>query len=69
MMMHCNPSDIKVATAGILVKTGKKWKAQEAVKKGEAWLQHRISNVAVGQAVLCSFPKPWYNKASGREKR
>ena len=71
LMMYRDSSDMKVATAGILVKTGRKWKAQEAVDRAEARLQHNIlvGNTAVGRAGLGSFPKPRYDKARGREKR
>lgn len=64
-MMYRDSADKKVATAGILVKTGRKWKAQEAVDRAEARLQHNIlvGNTAVGRAGLGSFPKPRYDKA------
>lgn len=69
--MYRNSSDATIATAGILVKTGRKWKAQEAINRAEARLQHIILfvNTAVGWAGLGSFPKPRYDKARGREKR
>ncbi|XP_053339380.1 uncharacterized protein LOC128510861, partial [Clarias gariepinus] len=71
LMMYRDSSDTKVASAGILVKTGRKWKAQEAVSRAEARLQHNVlvGNTAVGRAGLGSFPKPRYDKARGREKR
>lgn len=71
LMMYRDSSDKKVASAGILVKTGRKWKAQEAVNRAEARLQHNVlvGNSAVGRAGLGSFPKPRYDKARGREKR
>ncbi|XP_050957201.1 uncharacterized protein LOC127158092 [Labeo rohita] len=71
LMMYRDSSDKKVASAGILVKTGRKWKAQEAVNRAEARLQHSVlvGNSAVGRAGLGSFPKPRYDKARGREKR
>lgn len=70
-VMYWDSSDTKVATAGILVKTGRKWKAQKAVDRAEARLQHSIlvGNTAVGRAGLGSFPIPRYDKARGREKR
>ncbi|XP_076844394.1 uncharacterized protein LOC143489330 [Brachyhypopomus gauderio] len=71
LMMYRDSTDRKVATAGIQVKTGRKWKAQEAVDRAEAKLQHNIlvGNTAVGRAGLGCFPKPRYDKARGREKR
>ncbi|XP_029943214.1 uncharacterized protein LOC115385372 [Salarias fasciatus] len=71
VMMYRDSADKKVATAGILVKTGRKWKAKEAVDRAEARLQHNIlvGNTAVGRVGLGSFPKPCYGKARGREKR
>lgn len=35
-MMYRDSSDAKVATAGIFVKTRRKWQAQEAVDRAEA---------------------------------
>ncbi|TWW79887.1 hypothetical protein D4764_10G0009170 [Takifugu flavidus] len=71
LMMYRDSSGTKVATAGILVKTGRKWKAQKAIDRAEARLQHNIleGNMAVGRAGLGSFPIPRYDKARGREKR
>lgn len=57
-MMYRDSADTKVATAGILVKTGRKWRAQEAVKRVEAWLQYSIL-VATRQRArqdLTAFP-------------
>ncbi|TWW81809.1 hypothetical protein D4764_01G0016240 [Takifugu flavidus] len=67
LMMYQDSSDTKVATAGILVKTGRKWKAQKAVDRAGARLQHNIlvGNTAVGWAGLASFPIPHYDKARG----
>lgn len=71
IMMCRDPSDQKVATARILVKTGWKWKTQGAIDRAEARLQHNIlvGNMAVGCAGLGSFPKTHYHKARGREKQ
>ena len=58
-------SNVKVASAGILVKTGRKWQAQVAVDRVEARLRHTIlvGAVEVGREEPDSFPKPRYNKA------
>lgn len=57
MKMYQDSSDKKVATAGILVKTGRKWKAQEPIDRADSRLQHNIlvGNMAVGQAGLDSY--------------
>ncbi|KAK0152038.1 hypothetical protein N1851_006609 [Merluccius polli] len=63
--------DTKVAAAGILVKTGRKWHAQEAVTKAEVRLRHKtlVDSVATGRAGLGCFPKPRYDLARGKERR
>ncbi|KAI8479507.1 hypothetical protein Bbelb_373930 [Branchiostoma belcheri] len=70
-MMYRDSADTKVSSAGITVRTGRKWKAQEAVDKAESRLRHSVlvGTLAVGRAGLGSCPKPQYDKASGRERR
>lgn len=70
-MMYRDSADAKVASAGILVKTGRKWQAQEAVSRAESRLRHKtlVGTVAMGRAGLGSFPKPRYDRACGKEKR
>ncbi len=43
-------SDTRVSSAGIVVRTGRKWKAQEAVAQAEARLRHGVlvGSMAVG---------------------
>ncbi|KAI8506911.1 hypothetical protein Bbelb_153500 [Branchiostoma belcheri] len=71
VMMYRDSADTKVSSAGITVRTGRKWKAQEAVDKAESRLRHSVlvGTLAVGRAGLGSCPKPQYDKASGRERR
>ncbi len=71
VMMYRDSSDIKVISAGILVKTGRKWQAQGAVDRAEARLRHStlVGTMAVGRSGLGSFPKPQYDRAQGKEKR
>ena len=71
VMMYRDSADVKVASAGIIVKTGRKWQAQEAVSRAEARLRHKtlVGTVAMGRAGLGSFPKPRYDRARGKEKR
>lgn len=70
-MLYRDSSDNKVSSAGIRVKTGRKWKAQEAVDQAEARLRHRelVGSISAGQADLGSTPRPHYNKARGKEHR
>ncbi|XP_061896833.1 uncharacterized protein LOC133645919 [Entelurus aequoreus] len=71
VMMYRDSADVKVASAGIVVKTGRKWQAQEAVSRAEARLRHKtlLGTVARGRAGLGSFPKPRWDRARGKEKR
>lgn len=50
VLMYRDSSDAKVASAGISVKTGRKWKANETVDRAEARLRQGVlvGNVAVG---------------------
>ncbi|KAI4881119.1 hypothetical protein NFI96_020517, partial [Prochilodus magdalenae] len=52
-------------------RTGRKWRAQEAVERAEESLCHsiRVGTVAIGRAGLGSNPKPSYSKASVKERR
>lgn len=54
-----------VATAGILVKTGMKWKAHKAVNRAEAQLQHSIlaGYLAVGGQEWEAFLNPATTKS------
>ncbi len=47
--------DAKVSDAGIVVRTGRKWRAAEAVQQAETRLKHKaiLGTVAQGRAVLC----------------
>lgn len=69
VLMYRDSKDTKVAAAGILVKTGRKWRAQEAVTKAEARLRHKmlVGPLAIGRAGLGCFPKPRYDLARGKE--
>ncbi|XP_076860736.1 uncharacterized protein LOC143513938 [Brachyhypopomus gauderio] len=71
VMLYRDSADNRVSSAGITVRTGRKWKAQEAVEQAEARLRHGIlvGTVAVGRAGLGSFTRPCYGKAQGKERR
>ena len=71
VLLYRDSSDTKVSSAGIEVRTGRKWKAQDAVEQAEARLRHSVlvGAVASGRAGLGSNPRPQYNKAQGKERR
>ncbi len=63
--------DAKVSGAGIVVRTGRKWKAAEAVQQAETRLKHKASlgTVAQGRAGLGSLRATRYDSASGKERQ
>ncbi|XP_075304756.1 retrovirus-related Pol polyprotein from type-1 retrotransposable element R2 [Odontesthes bonariensis] len=71
VLLYRDSSDIKVSSAGIEVRTGRKWCAQEAVNQAESRLRHSelVGTVATGRAGLGSNPRPSYNKVKGKERR
>ncbi|XP_072560565.1 uncharacterized protein [Paramormyrops kingsleyae] len=71
VLLYRDSSDTRVSSAGIEVRTGRKWRAQEAVQLAEARLQHGVlvGSVAVGRAGLGCHKTPRYDKAQGRDRR
>ncbi|KAK0145691.1 hypothetical protein N1851_015413 [Merluccius polli] len=71
VLLYRDSSDTKVSSAGIEVRTGRKWRAQDAVDQAEARLRHSVlmGAVASGRAGLGSNTRPQYNKARGKERR
>lgn len=71
VLQYEESSDQKVSQAGIEVRTGRKWRAQEAVDQAETRLQHRalVGSVAVGRAGLGSIPATNYSNLKGKERR
>lgn len=71
VLLYRDSSDSKVSLAGIEVKTGRKWKAQEAVDQAESRLRHSelVGAVASGPAGLGSNPRPRFNKVQGKERQ
>ncbi|KAL4008469.1 hypothetical protein ACER0C_002321 [Sarotherodon galilaeus] len=71
LLQYRESSDPRVALAGIEVRTGRKWRAAEAVDIAVSRLQQRVivGAVAQGRAGLGSSRTPNYNKAQGKEKR
>ena len=70
VLLYRDSTDNKVAAAGIEVRTGRKWRAQEAVDQAEARLRHSVlvGTVAVGRAGLGNKPRPLYNQVQGKER-
>ncbi|KAI4887728.1 hypothetical protein NFI96_005940 [Prochilodus magdalenae] len=70
VLSYRDSTDNKVAAAGIEVRTGRKWRAQEAVDQAEARLRHSVlvGTVAVGRAGLGNKPRPLYNQVQGKER-
>ena len=71
LLQYRESNDPKVAQAGIEVRTGRKWRAAEAVDVAEARLRQRalVGTVAQGRAGLGSGRTPRYHKAQGKERR
>ncbi len=71
VLLYRDSRDPKVATAGIEVRTGRKWKAEVAVPQAEARLHHNrlVGVVTRGRAGLGSFSTPHIDTAKGKEKR
>ncbi|KAL3972927.1 tetraspanin-7 [Sarotherodon galilaeus] len=71
LLQYRESSDPRVAVAGIEVRTGRKWRAAEAVDIAVSRLQQRVivGTVAQGRAGLGSSRKPNYDKAQGKERR
>ncbi len=71
VLLYRDSTETKVSSAGVEVRTGRKWRAQDAVERAEARLRHSIlvGTVATGRAGLGSNPKPSYSKASVKEKQ
>lgn len=63
--------DIRVSTEGVVARTERKCRAQEAVEQAVARLQHSIlvGSVAVGRAGLGSRIGPHYDRVQGRERQ
>ncbi len=61
--------DCKVSSAGIEVRTGRKWKAEKAVEMAESHLIQKalVGNVSTGRAGLGYFPKTLVSQARGKE--
>ncbi|RXN04375.1 reverse transcriptase [Labeo rohita] len=70
-LMYSGSRDAKVSGAGIVVRTGRKWRAAEAVQQAETRLKHKaiLGSVTQGRAGLGSLTANRYDLASGRERQ
>lgn len=70
VLQYRDSRDCKVSTAGIEVRTGRKWKAEKAVVVAESCLRQKtlVGTVATGRAGLGYFPKPLVNEAHGKRR-
>lgn len=68
-LQYTGSSDPNVAQASITIRTGRKWKAADAVKEAESRLQHKVlvGRVAQGKAGLGNTEALWYDTARGKE--
>lgn len=71
MLLYIESTDTKVSLAGIEVRTGRKWRAQEAVDQAEARLRHSVlvGTVTSGRAGLGCIQSSRYDKAQGKDRR
>ncbi|KAK0135126.1 hypothetical protein N1851_029059 [Merluccius polli] len=69
-LVYRDSSDTRVAAAGIVVRTGRKFKAQEGLELAESRLRHKamVGMVAIGRAGLGAIPQPRYDRAQGKER-
>lgn len=63
--------DGKVASAGIQVKTGRKWRADEALEVAESRLRQKVlvGSIASGRAGIGYFPSTRVDKAQGKQRQ
>ena len=70
-LLYRDSSDTRVASAGIVVRTGRKFRAQEGLEQAESRLRHKalVGTLAIGRAGLGAIPQPRYDRAQGKERR
>lgn len=70
VLQHRESSDLRFFQAGIKVRTGWKWRAQDEVEQADSRLCHsmQVGSVACGQAGLRSIITICYNKAQGKDR-
>lgn len=69
--MYRDSSDARVASAGVKVRTGRKFNAHNELERAETRLKHRalVGTVAIGRSGLGAIPQPRYDKVHGKERR
>jgi hypothetical protein len=70
VLQYRDSRDEKVSGAGIRVRTGRKWDAQEAVNEAESRLRHSVivGRLAKGRTGLGSNPAPHWDTGSKKER-
>ena len=70
-MLYRDSNDSRVASADIMVRTGRKWKAQEGQEEAESRLRHwtLVGTVALRRAGFGACPQSHYEEAHGQDKR
>ncbi len=70
-LQYSGSRDAKVSGAGIVVRTGRKWRAAEAVQQAEIRLKHKaiLGTVAQDRVRLGSLRATRYDSASGKERQ
>ncbi|GAA6088619.1 uncharacterized protein LOC109140547, partial [Tachysurus ichikawai] len=71
VLQYRESRDPKVSGAGVVVKTGRKWRSEAAVDQAESRLSHGVlvGALARGRAGLGTFQGPRFDKAWGKERR
>ncbi|XP_077380867.1 uncharacterized protein LOC144020874 [Festucalex cinctus] len=69
-LQYRDSRDNKVSSAGIEVRTGRKWRAEKAVEVAESRLRQKalVGVLATGRAGLGYFPKTQVSQARGKER-
>lgn len=64
VMMCRDSADAWVASAGVLVKIGREWQAQEAVNRAKAWLRHKT--LVERRWFRMRYEQRWWKNATAR---
>lgn len=69
VLQYRESKDPKVSQAGIGVKSGRKWRTQEAMDQAKSWLHHKdlVGSVATSRAGLGSISTTHYSRLKGKE--
>lgn len=71
ILQYRESRDEKVASAGIQVRTGRKWRADKALEVAESRLRQKalVGSIALGRAGVGYFPATRADKAQGKERQ